>query len=67
MEICREVLHRVKFQLTSNFKAKEDLIHAENLNLGKDFQHGQKMKACILICVNELWLLNKFLKNDVLE
>ena len=36
-------------------------------NLRKDFQHRQKVKVCLFICINEineLWLLNDFfLKN----
>ena len=38
------------------------LLYSGKFNLGKDFQHGQKVKACLFIFVNKLWLLNSFFK-----
>ena len=36
------------------------LLYSGNFNLGKDFGHKQKVKPCLFICANELWVLNFF-------
>ena len=39
------------------------MLYSGNFNLGKDFGHGQNVKTCLFICVNELWVINDFFQN----
>ena len=44
------------------------LLYSGNFKVENDYWHGQKVKVCLFICINKLWLLNLFFFfNAVLE